>query len=169
LYGSLPPHRFFSDKLSSGRQFAALDRLLEGACSGPFYLRQASVADMVAEAIHYNANALGHYLLHAFAVMPNHVHVLLTPAVPLPKMMKSLKGITAKRGNLILGLTGKPFWQQESYDHQVRSDREFAQIRRYIENNPVRAGLVQQASDYRWSSAGRHPWGCRADAGVHPT
>ena len=137
--------------------------------SGPFYLRQAAVADMMAEAIHYNANVLGHYLLHAFAVMPNHIHLLLTPAVPLPKIMKSLKGITAKRANLILDVTGNSFWQQESYDHQVRNDREFEQIRRYIENNPVRAGLVQEASEYRWSSAGWQPGGCPADAGVRPT
>ena len=56
----------------------------------------------------YNAGTLGHYELHAFAVMPNHVHTLVTAAVPLPK---SLKGITAKKANAILGLTGTPFWQ----------------------------------------------------------
>ena len=45
---------------------------------------------MIVEAIHYNASVLGHYLLHAFVVMPNHVHLLATPAVPLPKLTKSL-------------------------------------------------------------------------------
>ena len=124
---------------------------------------------MVVEACFYNANVLGHFLLHAFVVMPNHVHVLLTPSIALPKLTKSLKGITAKRANLFLGLTGNCFWQEESYDHQVRHDREFEQIRRYIENNPVRAGLVQEASAYRWSSAGWQPGGCQADAGVRPT
>jgi len=54
----------------------------------------------------------------------------------------------------MLGLTGKPFWQDESYDHLVRHEREFEKIRRYIEENPVRAGLVSEASEYRWSSAG---------------
>jgi REP element-mobilizing transposase RayT len=124
---------------------------------------------MVAEAIHYNANVLDQYTLHAFAVMPNHVHLLLTPATALPKLTKSLKNITAKRANLILGLTGRSFWQEESYDRLVRNDREFEQIRRYIENNPVRAGLIQEASAYRWSSAGWQPGGCHADAGVRPT
>ena len=111
----------------------------------------------MADAFHYNAEVLGQYILHAFAVMPNHVHLLLSPAIALSKVTKSLKGITAKRANQLLGLTGKPFWQEESYDHLVRSDREFDQVRRYIENNPVRAGLVQEACEYRWSSAGWQP------------
>jgi REP element-mobilizing transposase RayT len=44
-----------------------------------FYLRQPAIADMIVEAIHYNANNLGHYLLRAFVIMPNHVHLLATP------------------------------------------------------------------------------------------
>jgi len=86
--------------------------------------------------------------------MPNHLHLLVTPAVALPKLTKSLKGITAKRANKMLGMTGHPFWQEESYDHTVRHEREFERIRRYIEENPVRAGLARQPSEYRWSSAG---------------
>jgi hypothetical protein len=64
-----------------------------------------------------------------------------------------LKGITAKRANSMLGLTGRPFWQEESYDHLVRNEREFEKIKHYIETNPVRAGLVMEANEYRWSSA----------------
>src|ERR1035437_4571333 len=109
---------------------------------------------MILNAIQYNANTLGHYRLHAFVVMPNHVHLLVTPAVALPKLTKSLKGITAKRANAMLVLTGSPFWQEESYDHLARHEREFERIRSYIEENPVRAGLVREASEYRWSSAG---------------
>jgi REP element-mobilizing transposase RayT len=73
----------------------------------------AAVADMLVEAIQYNANILGHYVLHAFVVVPNHVHLLADPAVTLPKLTKSLKGITAKRANTMLALTGSPFWQEE--------------------------------------------------------
>jgi putative transposase len=162
LHGSLPPNRAFpSGKLSSGRAFVALDRLLEEARTGPFYLRQPAVADLVVEAIHHNAQTLGHYVWHAFVVMPNHVHLLITPRVPLAELTKSLKGITSKRANALLGLTGEPFWQEESYDHVVRNGKEFEKIRSYIEENPVRAGLVVQASEYRWSSAGcpRRPAG----------
>jgi putative transposase len=170
LAGSLPPNRPFPvAALNSGQAFAALDRLLDEASSGPFYLRQARVADMIVEAIHYNASTLGHYMLHAFAVMPNHVHLLVTASVALPKLTKSLKGITAKRANAMLALTGRPFWQAESYDRLVRDARESEKIRNYIEQNPVRAGLVREASEYRWSSAGWATRGSPADGGVGPT
>ena len=170
LYDSLPPHRVFpKDTLNSGQAFAIMDRLLDETRSGAFYLRQPAIADIVVEAIQYNASILGHYLLHAFVVMPNHVHLLATPAVALPKLTKSLKGITAKRANAMLALTGRPFWQEESYDHVVRNEREFERIRNYIEQNPVRAGLVREASEFRWSSAGWATRGPPADHGVRPT
>jgi len=101
--------------------------------------------------------------------MPNHVHLLVTPAVALPKLTKSLKGITAKRANTMLALTGSRFWQEESYDHLMRHEREFEKIRNYIEENPVRAGLVREASEFRWSSAGWATGGSPADQGVRPT
>lgn len=145
-----------------------MDRLLDEARCGPFFLRQPSVAQMVVDAIHYNAYTLEHYTFHAFAVMPNHVHLLVTALVPLPKMMKSLKGITAKRANEMLGLTGNSFWQEESYDRLVRDRREFEKIQSYIEENPVRAGLVRDAAEYRWSSAGWPTGGSTADQGSAP-
>jgi putative DNA methylase len=150
LHDSLPPHRVFpAATLTSGQAFAAMDRLLDEARSGAFYLRQPRIADMVLEAIQYNAKILGHYGLHAFVVMPNHVHILVTPNVALPKLTRSLKGITAKRANAMLALTETPFWQEESYDHLVRHQSEFEDIRNYIEENPVRADLVTAASEYR--------------------
>jgi len=134
-----------------------------------YYLRQPAIADMVVEAIQYNAANLGHYVLHAFVVMPNHVHLLATPALALPKLTKSLKGITSKRANTILAMTGSCFWQEESYDHLVRNEREFEKIQSNIEENPVRAGLVREANEYRWSSAGGVTRGSPADQGVCPT
>jgi hypothetical protein len=64
-----------------------------------------------------------------------------------------MKGFTSYRANQILGRQGIPFWQDESYDHLVRSDVEFERIRKYIELNPVTAGLVVTAEQLRWSSA----------------
>jgi REP element-mobilizing transposase RayT len=170
LHDSLPADRVFpATALTSGQAFAAMDRLLDEARSGAFYLRQPRIADMVVEAIQYNARILGHYGLHAFVVMPNHVHLLVTPTVALPKLTRSLKGITAKRANTMLALTGTPFWQEESYDHLLRHQSEFDKIRYYIEENPVRAGLVTEASEYRWSSVGGATGGSPADHGVRPT
>jgi len=83
--------------------------------------------------------------------MANHVHMLVTPRVEMPKWLTPLKGYTAYEANRLLGKTGR-FWQKESYDHLVRSDAEFDRIRAYIENNPVSAGLVARVEDYRWTS-----------------
>ena len=62
-------------------------------------------------------------------------------------------GSLPTQANRVLGRTGEPFWQRESYDHWVRSQEEWQRIAAYIENNPVKAGVVSQAEDYRWASA----------------
>jgi REP element-mobilizing transposase RayT len=86
--------------------------------------------------------------------MPNHVHLLVAGAMAAEKWLRMLKGATARQANLLLGRTGKPFWQGESYDHLVRSDEEFGRIQSYIENNPVKAGLTAAPEEFPWSSAG---------------
>ncbi len=96
------------------------------------------------------------YGLHAFSIMPNHVHLLLTPNKAVPRIAKLIKGSTAREANLILGVTGKSFWQDESYDHRVKDGSEFSRIRGYIEVNPVRAGLAATLESYRYSSASEH-------------
>ena len=154
--------------MPSGEAFVAMDRLLDEARMGPMYLRQPAIAEMVVEAFFFGAVTLGRYELHAFVVMPNHVHLLLTAGVRPAMVTKSLKGITARRANETLGRTGETFWQAESYDHVVRNDREFGKIKNYIEANPVRAGLVRCAEDYRWSSACA-TWRSLADLEVCPT
>lgn len=169
LHGSLPPNRHFPPAtLTSGQAFAALDRLLDESRTGPFYLRQPPVATLVVAAIHHACDVLRHYTLHAYVVMPNHIHMLVSPQVPLPRLTKTLKTFTARRANQVLGLTGNHFWQEESYDRLVRDHREFARIHNYIENNPVRAGLVADASEYLWSSA-RADQEVTRDQAVRPT
>jgi len=86
--------------------------------------------------------------------MANHVPLLILPKIDPSHLLKSLKGATAREANRLLGRTGEPFWQKESYDHWVRNQAEFSRIRAYIENNPVKAGLVRTPEDYPWSSAG---------------
>lgn len=129
-----------------------MDRLLEKARTGPTHLKSPEVASIVMQSL-YTGEGLGHYELHAFVIMSNHVHILITPLIPPPKLMQSLKGYSARRANLALGLTG-PFWQKESYDHLVRNTTEFEKIKRYIENDPVRAGLASTPQAFPWSSAG---------------
>jgi putative transposase len=156
LHGSLPPNRAFPEAtLTSGQAFEAFDRLLDAGSSGPLYLRIPAVASMVVTSMEYCAAVLRHFSLHSFAIMPNHVHILITPAVPLPVLTKSLKSFTARKANEMLGLAKGPFWQEESYDHLIRNGEEFDRIAYNIEQNPVRAGLVIEARDYPFSSVGR--------------
>jgi REP element-mobilizing transposase RayT len=89
--------------------------------------------------------------------MANHVHMLITPKIDPSRMMQSLKGYTARESNRLLNRTGDPFWQSESYDHWIRDEAEFDRIRRYIEENPVHAGLASTPGQHRWSSAHRFP------------
>ena len=140
--------------MTSGEAFVAMDRLLDQARLGSNYLKLPAIAEVVAASIHYG-ETLEHYTLHSYVVMPNHVHLLITPRISVSRLLNSLKSVTAKRANLLLGRTGEPFWQDESYDRLVRNDEEFRRIQRYIEVNPVRAGLAKTATEYPWSSIGR--------------
>ena len=108
---------------------------------------------MVFEAIRYREDQ-GEFELHNYVVMANHVHLLITPRVNVSRLMQSLKRFTAREGNRMLGLTGQTFWQHESYDRLVRTAEEFRKIARYIEMNPVSAGLVASPCEFAWSSAG---------------
>ena len=86
--------------------------------------------------------------------MPNHVHLLILPQVPVAVLRRWLKGSTAREANRILGRTGQPFWQDESYDHSLRQRSQIDRTVTYIEQNPVPAGLVGSAERWLWSSAG---------------
>jgi REP element-mobilizing transposase RayT len=95
-------------------------------------------------------------LLHAAVVMPEHVHLLLTPLrdaggwpVPLSKIMKRIKGTSARSVNQLLG-SEWPVWQEESFDHVLRSDESLEEKLEYIRQNPVRRGLVDTPEDYPW-------------------
>ncbi len=155
LQGSLPQARYPPPgKLSAGEAFVWMDRYLDTTRTGPLFLSQPAIAQIVVDAIHRGVG-LGHYGLRAYAVMANHVHVLLLPKVAPSRLLQSLKGYTAREANKQLSRTGLAFWQAESYDHWVRNDQELDRIAAYIESNPVKAGIVNEAEDFPWSSAAR--------------
>jgi putative transposase len=157
LCGSLPR---VSDQSRAKRvpvfaveDFKKTDAILDRAESGPVWLRNPHVADRFVSRLHKGHAELHHYDLHAYAVMPNHIHVLLTPIIEPRRLMKALKGVTAREANRVLRRTGKPFWQDESFDHWLRNEVEFIEIRKYIEQNPATSGLVERPEDWPWSSA----------------
>ena len=127
--------------------------MLDTARTGPLYLNQPDLAGLVMEYLIDTAQGDKLYDLHAFAIMPNHVHVLFAPNIPLGQIMQRVKGGTARLANQVLDATGKAFWQDESYDHYVRDRDEFPRIRSYIELNPVRAGLAATPEEFPYSSA----------------
>jgi len=157
LMGSLPqrgPKPLTATKqLSPGQEFLRIDHVLDRAVFGPVWLSDPLVARPVVEKLCLEESQFRHCRLHAFVVMSNHVHLLMHPLVEVRRMMKALKGVTARIANLILGRTGESFWQDESFDHWVRDPTEFTRIKAYIEENPVKAGLVVKPGDWPWSTA----------------
>ncbi len=96
----------------------------------------------------------GFYKLHAFVVMPDHLHVLLTPSevTTVEKAMQMIKGGSAHR----IGLERPnkfPVWHAGFHDRWMRDAEEFRNSKRYIEQNPVEAKLVVRAEDHVFSSA----------------
>ncbi len=101
---------------------------------------------------HYRRQA--RFDLHSFVVMPEHVHVLLTPAsdLTLERSIQFLKGGYSHALGLETNRKGE-VWQRGFTDHRIRDIEDFENHRTYINENPVKRGLVQSASDYRYSSA----------------
>jgi REP element-mobilizing transposase RayT len=159
LHGSLPAHVALDRSVRSGQQFARIDRQLAEGAAGPLWLRDSQVAETVVAALRFAQKELDLYELRAWVVMSNHVHMVVYPHAPLWKITKAVKGFTARQANQILGRTGQPFWQHESFDRWVRNQREMERTVRYVEANPVSAGLVKSPAEWRWSSA----WGAEAD------
>ncbi len=91
--------------------------------------------------------------------MPNHVHVLVEVwTTPLSILLKDWKGMCSHYVNRLLPRSGQ-WWQEDYFDRRIRDDAHFHKAVHYIENNPVKAGLVPDAKGWRWSSAKWRPAG----------
>lgn len=132
-------------KLKSEAYLKLLD-----AGHGEWVLKRDDVAEVVANALmHFDTVR---YELHAWCVMPNHVHVVFRPfaGFELPDILHSWKSFTAKQANKLLGRTGV-FWQAESYDHLIRDQQDLEHAISYTLRNPVEAGL----RDWKWLGNGK--------------
>ena len=96
----------------------------------------------------------GDFDLYSYVIMPDHLHLLLLPRQEksVSEMMHSIKSFTAKEINKHMNRSGK-VWQEDYYEHAVRGKADFDEKLIYIHNNPVKAGLVKTAEDYKYSSA----------------
>jgi REP element-mobilizing transposase RayT len=128
------------------------DTLLD-ARHGERLLADPRAASVVQDAfLHFDAVR---YRLHAWCVMPNHVHVLATPLErwSLSALIHGWKSFTAKAINAELTRKGR-VWAEEYFDRAIRDDAHFETARQYIEENPVKAGFCRRAEDWPFSSAG---------------
>jgi REP element-mobilizing transposase RayT len=125
-----------------------------GAGHGACWLRQPDVAHAVVDAWFHSDGE--RYDLREWVVMPNHVHVIVTPAsgTSLSDIVQGWKSFTARQINRLLGRTGT-MWQADYWDTYIRDDDHLAQATRYIRHNPVKANLCAAAEDWPWSSASR--------------
>jgi putative transposase len=150
--------------------FVKFEDLLHRAQIGPEWLKDKRVAKIVADSLHFLDGRS--YTLDAYCVMSNHVHAVFKPFVTeaelreaiddrgryhfesnhpsLARIMKSIKGYTAREANRVLGRRGH-FWHAESYDHYVRDAAEYGRIVKYVLNNPVKAGLVGHWQEWEWN------------------
>ena len=168
---SMPPK--LRDNEKEKRVAAYLD-----AGKGSCILRVPELAEMVQETFTHFAG--DRYHLHAWCVMPNHVHVLFQPmnGWTMSKIVSSWKSFTGRRiseyakgngmpaglsaalGRGQVGATlgrGVPsrVWHREYWDRYIRDHAHYVNVMKYIHENPVKAGLVGKASDWKWSSACR--------------
>lgn len=98
---------------------------------------------------HYRGTA---FLLHEFVIMPDHIHVLLTPNTSLEKAVQFIKGGFSYRAKKELG-SNMEVWQKGFSDHRIRDASDYRLHERYIRQNPVRKKLCERAEDYPYSSA----------------
>jgi len=150
-----PEERARQAYLGQRNMFGKWDAVLDNAQSGPFWLRDPRIAELVASSLHHRDGQV--YDLDAFCIMPNHVHVVFTPLSKadgtyhaMSAIMHSLKLYTAREANLVLGRKGS-FWQHENYDHIVRDEAELRRVILYVVHNPVKAGLVEHWEEWKWT------------------
>ena len=147
------------------RYFDQYDEWLDRCEQGPRWLASENIAQTVADEIHRLQDE--RYILMAYCIMPNHVHLLIesllvedlphkgkTAKYPVADTMRFLKGRTARFCSLELQRNDS-FWDHESYDHYARDEKEVARIILYILNNPVKAGLVKEWKDWKFTYVNR--------------
>jgi len=140
-----------SDDQRQGALRRLIERFLDSG-HGSCVLRQSAIAGMVIDAWrHFDGDR---YRLHAWVVMPNHVHVLCEPLSghSLSSIVSSWKSFTALNINRLLGRSG-PLWLEDYWDRFIRDADHYDRVIAYIHDNPVKAGLASERTAWPWSSA----------------
>jgi putative transposase len=113
------------------------------------FSREEWVKLLIDTLYHYRGSG---YLLHEFVIMPDHIHVLLTPIASLEKAVQFIKGGFSYRAKTELG-SNLEVWQKGFSDHRIRDASDYRSHQVYIQQNPVRKHLCERAEEYPYSSA----------------
>ena len=126
----------------------------EDAGYGQCFLKDERIASMVIENL-FHFNGIRYNVLR-WCIMPNHVHVLIEvmEGWTLSTIMHGWRSYTAHQANKILERTGV-FWMEEYFDRYIRDEKHLETVINYIDNNPVKAGLVDKAHKWPWCSLGQ--------------
>jgi len=118
-------------------------------------LQSTRMAELLIDVFNENREK-DRFLLHEYVIMPDHFHLLLTPApdVPLEKVLQYIKGGFSFRARKTLQFPGE-VWQQSFTNHRVRDSDDYQKHRAYIRQNPVSRFLARTPEEFRFSSA--HP------------
>jgi len=131
---------------SNGRTYMITSRTWG---SRTLFSREACAKLLIDTLSHYRGSA---YLLHEFVVMPDHIHVILTPKASLEKAVQFIKGGFSYRAKKELG-SNMEVWQKGFSDHRIRDASDYRIHQIYVQQNPVRKHLCERAEDYPYSSA----------------
>jgi putative transposase len=115
--------------------------------------RKESLARLLLDVLYENRK-LGRFQLHEFVVMPDHFHLILTPAPDksLEMALQYIKGGYSFRVKRELGFKGLP-WEEGFKNHRIRDYDDYQNHRDYIHHNPVEASLAKSPAEYPYSSA----------------
>jgi REP element-mobilizing transposase RayT len=154
LAGSLPVAKTTDFWTSDGPKFVEFDRLLDAVSMGPRWLERAEIANIVVNSLR-NGERESRYALGAWVVMPNHVHAALQPLSDhdLASSVRMIKGRSAREANCLINKAGSQFWAKDYFDRRIRDRDHEERVTRYIQNNPVKAGLCGSVGEWPWSSA----------------
>lgn len=145
-------HPFSTYKTEADRLLALLDKY-EDAGYGSCVLKDDKVAKIVHDAIFFYHGKK--YNVISWCIMPNHVHVLIEVMknISLSSILHSWRSFSSNEINKVLNRSGR-LWMPEYFDRFIRDNDHFNNVVDYIHNNPVKAGLVDDPTKYKWSSAG---------------
>ncbi len=134
-------------------EFIKIESILDNLNNDFCYLKKPEIASLIIDSFNFIEKEF-RWEFPCLTIMPNHVHCLALKqpgaSVSFESTLGSLKQHVSREANKILGLKGRR-WCDENYDHWCRTPESVDRAIKYIINNPVKAGLVNDWQDWKWT------------------